>query len=186
MSVYTKSSLVLVSIFGMPLFGQTDATGGKTRDQLQQMTLQLQKGPDDEALREKIIAVAKTVIPAPVLPDEAERRMARGTEAFKEAKTISDSRYAVKEFQLATLVAPWSGDAYFNLGLAQDKAENFNASLISLKLAQLASPDSKDIKDLYYKMEFQRDKAAEQKSTAANAEAEAQRVAASEEAVFGV
>ncbi len=156
-------------ILGTPfLFAQTNAPAASPRDQLQQLTTQLQKSPDDRALREKIIALARTLVPAPALPDEAERRMARGTEAFKEAKSPDNYRDAVKEFQQATLAAPWSGDAYFNLGLAQDKAEDFEGSLGSLKLAQLASPDSKDVKDLYYKVEYQRDKAAEQDSAAAN------------------
>lgn len=59
------------------------------REQLQQMVEQLQKAPSDSALRERIIKLALTVKPSPVLPPEAERRMARGGAAFSGA---TDSR----------------------------------------------------------------------------------------------
>jgi hypothetical protein len=181
MKTYTLLALVCLSLLTPTLFGQTNAPAVSPSDQLHQLTAQLQTSPDDTALRGRIIALAQTIAPAPALPDEAERRMARGTEAFKEAKSTADFQDAVKEFQQATLAAPWSGDAYFNLGLAQDKAGDYAGSLASLKLAQLASPGSKDIKDLYYRVEYQRDKAAEQNSAAAKQQAVEQEAAAAEE-----
>jgi len=174
--------LAVVIMFAM--FYWHTAYGESPRTQLKQMVEQLQQNPNDEALREQIIHLASNLKPALKMPEEAERRMARGTEAFKEAKSISDYQAAVQEFQLATLAAPWSVDAYFNLGLAQDKAEDFEGSLRSLKLAMLASPDSKDIKDLYYKVEYQRDKAAEQNSAVAKEEARQAAEAASQAAVY--
>jgi tetratricopeptide (TPR) repeat protein len=139
------------------LVGQSDAPG--SADQLQQLTAQLQHSPGDQALREKIIALAQELKPAPELPDEAERRMARGIAAFKAAQSVADYQDAVKEFTQATLAAPWYGDAYFNLGLVQDKAEQYAAAVGSLKLALLASPGSKDIKDLMYQVEYRADQA---------------------------
>ena len=124
------------------------------REQLQQMVQQLQKSPNDNVLREKIIKLAVTLKPAPTIPDEAERHMAYGTAAFTGAKSSADYKEAVKEFEQATLAAPWYGDAYFNLGVAQDKAENYEAALRSLNLARLASPNSKDIKALIYQVEY--------------------------------
>ena len=64
--------------------------------------------------------------------------MMRGDGGIEGAKSVADYQNAAKEFEQATLAAPWYGDAYFNLGMAQDKAENFKAALRSLKLAQLA------------------------------------------------
>jgi tetratricopeptide (TPR) repeat protein len=135
------------------------ASADSPREQLKQMVEQLQKSPSDNSLREKIIKLAQKLKPAPAVPDEAERRMARGTAAFKGAKTVSDYQEAVKEFEQATLAAPWYGDAYFNLGVAQDKAENYGAALRSLKLAQLTSPGSKEIKQLIYEVEYRNEKA---------------------------
>lgn len=129
------------------------------REQLNQLVQQLQQTPTDNALREKIIKLALTVKPSPVLPSEAERRMTRGGLAFKSATSVADYRDAVKEFELATLAAPWHADAYFNLGVAQDKAEDYDAALGSLKLAAVASPDSKDAEKLSYAVEFRKEKA---------------------------
>jgi tetratricopeptide (TPR) repeat protein len=137
----------------------TTANADSPREQLQQMVEQLQRNPADTALREKIIKLAQEIKPALAIPEEAERRMARGTAAFKGAKSVADYRDAAKEFEQATLAAPWYGDAYFNLGVAQDKAENYVAAVRSLKLAQLASPEVKEIKALIYEVEYRSEKA---------------------------
>lgn len=128
------------------------------REQLNQMVEQLQKSPNDNALREKIIKLALDVRPPPAVPEEARRRMARGTAAFKGAKTKADYQDAALEFEMATKVAPWYGDAYYNLGVAQDKAEQYEAALRNLKLAQLATPDSMEIKDFTYQVEYRKEK----------------------------
>jgi len=135
------------------------ANAESPREQLKQMVEQLQQRPTDDALREQIIKLAQQLKPAPALPEEAERHMAYGAAAFTGAKAVADYKEAAKEFEQATLAAPWYGDAYFNLGVAQDKAENYAAALRSLKLALLASPDSKDIKALIYQVEYRNKKA---------------------------
>ena len=159
-SMKTRNSIfclapLLFSFVATQLAAQVPTPSG----QLQQLTAQLQHSPGDQALREKIIALAQQLKPAPALPDEAERRMARGIAAFKAAQSVADYQDAVKEFTQATLAAPWYGDAYFNLGLAQDKAEQYDAAVSSLKLALLAAPGSKDIKDLMYQVEYRADQA---------------------------
>lgn len=139
------------------------------REQLQQLTFQLQQSPNDDALRERIIKLALTVKPPPALPTEAERRMVRGGAAFNGAASVADYQAAAKEFEQATLAAPWYGDAYYNLGVAQDKAEDYDAALRSLKLAALASPDSKVAEKLSYAVEFRKEKAAKANSPEARA-----------------
>jgi tetratricopeptide (TPR) repeat protein len=129
------------------------------REQLQQMVEQLQKNLTDSVLRERIIKLGAEMKPAQAIPEEAVRRMARGTAAFKSATSSADFHDAVKEFEQAVLAAPWFADAYFNLGVAQDKAGNYEAALRSLKLAQLAALDSREIKELIYEVEYRRDKA---------------------------
>ncbi|OGT00964.1 MAG: hypothetical protein A3K04_09095 [Gallionellales bacterium RBG_16_56_9] len=148
---------LLALIFGMLMLANV-ANAESPREQLKQMIEQLQKSPTDNALREKIIRLAQTLKPAPAVPEEAERHMAYGTAAFTGAKSVADYKEAAKEFEQATLAAPWYGDAYFNLGVAQDKAENYAAALRNLNLARLASPDSKDIKALIYQVEYRNKK----------------------------
>ncbi len=149
---------LLALLFGVLLLANA-ADAESPREQLRQMVEQLQQSPNDNALREQIIKLAQSLKPALALPDEAGRRMVRGAAAFKGAKSVVDYRDAAKEFEQATLAAPWYGDAYFNLGFVQDKAENYEAALRSLKLAQLASPEVKEIKALIYEVEYRSEKA---------------------------
>ena len=155
------------------------------REQLQQMVEQLKKTPMDNALRERIIKLAVEIKPAPAVPEEAERRMVRGAVAFKSATAVAGYQDAAKEYEQATLVAPWYGDAYYNLGVAQDKAGNYKTALRSLKLALLTSPDSKEIKALIYEVEYRDEKANSPEAQAAREkEAEKRFVASLEGAKY--
>lgn len=163
----TTSKLIIIFIF--TFFSLAASAYAQTpREELQQMVDQLQKTPTDNVLREKIIKLVPTLKPSPILPPEAERRMARGAAAFKGSVSAADYQDAAKEFEQATLAAPWYGDAYFNLGVAQDRAANFEGALRSLKLAQLAAPDSKEIKALIYEVEYRQEKANSPKARAAS------------------
>ncbi len=166
------SRFIFIAIVFMALASTAHAL--TPREQLSQMVQQLQKTPNDNALREKIIKLARTIKPAPAIPEEAERRMARGVSAMKTAKTISDYKDAAREFELATLAAPWYADAYYNLGMAQNKAEDFSKAAGSLKLYLLAAPGARDAKEartLMYELEFKQEKVEKDKAkTAADAE----------------
>jgi len=63
--------------------------GSTPREQLKQYVADLQKSPDDQGLREKIIKPALTLDPKPATPEDAERFMARGAAAVKDAKVES-------------------------------------------------------------------------------------------------
>lgn len=145
--------------FAIVFVGLTTAHAANPREELKQLTAQLQSNPSDTALREKIIRLVLTMRPAPAVPEEAQRRMARGAAAFKSAKNEDDYKDAVKEFEQASLAAPWSGDIYYNLGLAQDKAGDHATAARSLKLALMASPNSRETKTLLYEVEYRADKA---------------------------
>lgn len=170
MTFRMKSAALFFSL----LLLATVAPAQSPREQFQQMVEQLQKNPSDSALRERIIKLAQELKPAPAVPEEAERRMARGMAAFKGAKSAADFQDAAKEFEQATLAAPWYGDAYFNLGVALDKAENYVAALRSLKLAQLASPEVREIKALIYEVEYRNEKANSPEMRAAKRKQQAQ------------
>lgn len=162
-------SICKLIIFGITSLALTaNAYAQSPREQLNQMVQQLQRTPSDNALRQTIIKLARTMRPVPALPPEAERRMARGSAAFTGATSVADYQVAAKEFELATLAAPWYGDAYYNLGVAQDKAEDYDAALRSLKFAALASPGNKDAEKLSYAVEFRKEKAASPEARAAN------------------
>lgn len=171
------SAKVFMMLLVLVITGHANAQS--PREQLQQMVEQLRGNPTDNALRERIIKLAQEIKPAPAIPEEAQRRLARGTAAFKDAKTTTDYQDAAREFEQATLAAPWYGDAYYNLGMAQDKAEQYEAALRSLRLAQLVAPESQEIKDLIYQVEYRHEKANSPAVREARSKAEEQRFLAS-------
>jgi len=107
---------------------------------LNQYVADLQKNPGDYALREKIIRHVQTMRPAPVVPEEAKRHLARGKAALRGAKEARDFQDAAEEFKKAILYAPWLAEGYYNLGVIQDKAGHYDDAMKNLKLHLIAVP----------------------------------------------
>jgi tetratricopeptide (TPR) repeat protein len=105
--------------------------------------------------------------PAPAVPEDAERRIARGGVALKEAKSSADYQSAAQEFEQAALAAPWLADAYYQAGMARSKAEDYAGAASAFKLYLLAAPtakNAKDVKTLMYEMEYKGEKAGKEKA----------------------
>jgi len=132
-----------------------------SQETLDQYISDLRRNPRDYALREIIINHVRAMTPAPVVSEEAERYMARGTAAVKNAKNVNDFKDAVNEFEKATLAAPWLAGAYYNLGFSQDKAGMYAEAIKSFKLYLLAAPNASDaraVKTLIYEIEYRQEK----------------------------
>ncbi len=121
---------------------------GAPAETFDQYVADLQKNPGDKALREKIIKFALTMKPAPAVPEEAERNMARGVVFFTKATDNAGYEKAIVEFEAATNAAPWLDKAYYNLGVAQEKAAMYKEAIRSLKLYLLANPRAKNIREV--------------------------------------
>ena len=137
---------------------------------LKQYMSDLQKSPNDNALREKIIRQVQTMRPAPVIPEETTKYVNRGMAAAEGAKNERDYKDAIEEFQKAVNVAPWLGGGYRNLAVMQDKAGQYSQALQNLRLYLLTNPPSADAeaaKALIYKIEYRQEKAAKESSPAA-------------------
>ena len=113
----------LVLIFGLLLVNI--ATAESPHEQLQQMVEQLQKTPNDNALREKIIRLAPTLKPSPALPDAAITFEGRAQFAFKSAKSEDDFLAAAREYEKAVAAAPWVLGYYADLCTIYEKAGKF-------------------------------------------------------------
>ena len=164
-----KVSNILSAIFFL-LFCVSIAQAQSPQATLTQYLADLQKSPNDNALREKIIRHVQTMKQKPPIPEEAERYMARGAAAVKGAKTEKDFQDAATEFEKASLAAPWLPAVYYNLGITQDKAGRYKEAIQSLKLYLLAAPDASDakaVKNLTYEIEYRQEKAAKESSPAA-------------------
>jgi tetratricopeptide (TPR) repeat protein len=155
---------VLIIFVALQLYS-TQAHAQSPQQTLNQYIADLQKNPNDYALREKIIKHVQTMRPAPAIPEEAKRYIARGKAAFKGAKEVKDFNEAAEEFKKALLAAPWLAEGYYNLGVVQDKAGQYAAAMDSLKLYIIAAPNATDVekvKELIYEIEYRQEKAAKE------------------------
>jgi hypothetical protein len=89
------------------------------------MVAQLQKTPTDNALREKIIKLARTMKPLPAVPDAAVAFEGRAQFAFRSAKSEGDFLAAAREYEKAVAVAPWVPGYYADLCTIYEKAGKF-------------------------------------------------------------
>jgi tetratricopeptide (TPR) repeat protein len=130
---------------------------------LMQYVSDLQKSPNDYALRQRIVEHAQTMQPAPAIPEQARRHYVRALTLFEDAKQPSDSAEAVEEFRQALLIAPWWGEAYMKMGLALETAQRYEEAIASLKLFMATRPHAELLRktqDEIYKIEARRDRAA--------------------------
>jgi tetratricopeptide (TPR) repeat protein len=145
------------------------------QETLNQYIADLRKNPNDYALREKIIKHVQTMKPAPAVPDEAKRHLVRGKAAFNGAKEARDFQDAADEFKKALLYAPWLAEGYYNLGVIQDKAGQYDDAMKNLKFYLIAAPkapDTEKVKELVYEIEYRKEKAAKDKDATARKAAE--------------
>jgi len=119
---------------------------------LNQYISDLQKNPNDSALREKIIKFVQEMKPAPVIPGEAEKSADRAEYVVKSAKTEADFADAAKEYEKALLIAPWVSAYYFNLSLVYEAAGQPLKAAHSLQWYLLATPDAQDAREIRKKI----------------------------------
>jgi tetratricopeptide (TPR) repeat protein len=89
--------------------------------------------------------------------DEARRHFDRGMAAVEIVKAQEDYEVAMEEFKQAAMLAPEWPDAFYNLGLVQEKAGRLKDAADSLKIYLKLAPDATDadtVKSLINKLEF--------------------------------
>jgi tetratricopeptide (TPR) repeat protein len=118
--------------------------GSSPREQLKQYVADLQKNPDDRALREKIIRLVLTITPKPSVPPEALESEGAAEFAFKNAKSSANYADAARQYEKALLAAPWVAADYFNLGVAKEKADLPRNAIESFELYLMAAPEAED------------------------------------------
>lgn len=160
------------------------------REALKQHVADLQKNPDDRALREKIVGLAANLKPPPAIPAEAKRPFFKAATFFKEAKDKGGFDLAIKAYKEALLLAPWWPEANYNLAQAQEAAGLYAEAIESLKLYQLTGPKGADADEAEQKLyaleakielaQKEKEKKAREAAVAAAARAEEERTFAGE------
>lgn len=112
------------------------------REDFDRLVQEAQAAPADDKLRERIIAAALALKPVPAVPAEARRHFVRAQAAVEMAKAEQEFAEAASEFEKGLRIAPWHADAYYNLGLVQEKAGQFLAASRNLKLYLQAAPNA--------------------------------------------
>ena len=131
----------------------TSAYAQSPREQLNQMVHQLQKTPNDNALREKIIKLAMEIKPAPSIPEEAREPFVMGATVLKRASGPAGASKAVDLFTQAISIAPWFADAYYNRAIAREAAGQFEPAIDDLKLYlgfKLTNAERREAQDKIY------------------------------------
>ncbi|WP_339717116.1 tetratricopeptide repeat protein [uncultured Sneathiella sp.] len=92
--------------------------------------------------RKKAIAAVRSLSVPPAIPEEARRHAIRGETIMTGADSIADFKRAAREFEDASVLAPWWGSIYYNLGLAHEASKNAQGALAAFKLFLVAEPNA--------------------------------------------
>jgi hypothetical protein len=163
-------------VFSFTIFNFVNVHAQTSQDTLNQYISDLQKNPDNFALKEKIIRHVQTMKKVPAVPEEARRHHVMAVTLLKDAKDAGDYAFAVEEFKAAMLAAPWWPTAYSDLSVALKGAELYNEAINALKLYLLSGPSEKDARqaqDQIYVLEAKKKKQTESHTAALQKEAEA-------------
>ncbi len=139
--------IVSAILLALGLAAGSTLAAASPREELAQKVEQLKAKPSDNALREAIIKLAQSITPPPAVPEAAREQFVTGSAIAKAAKDASGQKLAIKKFGEALKTAPWWGDAYYNLAVAQELAGQFDAAIGSLKLYLLTNPNEKEARE---------------------------------------
>jgi tetratricopeptide (TPR) repeat protein len=142
-----------------PAMAETSADGPQD---ILSLVGSLQKNPHDDDLRRKIIVLAREA--KPEILEEARRYFVKGTTHAKSANKPEEQKRAIKSFKEALNLAPWWGDAYYNLAIAQELAGEYREAGQSLAFYIQTSPgkqESRDAQDHIYALEAKQETANE-------------------------
>ena len=133
---------------------------------LNQYVSDLQKNPNDYALREKIIKHVQTMKQKPAIPEEARRHFVEGNTLLKAAKDQRGYGLARDAYRQCLLVAPWWADAYNNYAVALELSGQFDDAANALKLYIATNPgesEARKAQDKIYEIGAKKKIAAQEK-----------------------
>jgi tetratricopeptide (TPR) repeat protein len=108
------------------------------RRQFDAYMLEFRSKPDDASLRQKIIALVRTMTPEPEIPQIAQDSFSQATAQLKTAARPEEFKAAAKLFEQAAAQAPWYADADYFAGTAYVRAGDFDGVRRNLELYQAA------------------------------------------------
>ncbi len=109
-------------------------------------------------LRKKIIQLASTMQPSPAVPEDAQAAFVQGNTIMKSARTAADYNLAVGKYRAAVNRAPWWGNAYYNLAMAENAAGQPDLAKQWMELYIFTRPkDAAEAQNKIYEIEAQQE-----------------------------
>jgi len=145
--------LLLLFAIAVPTPAQTAKLAGPSRQQAADVAARKQLAAyvadfhnhsEDAELRDKIIELAKTLKPAPVVPQVVRADSAKAVAQVKSASTAEDFKAAAKLFEQVAVQAPWYADAYYNAAGAYAKAKDYDSAKRNLTVYMAAARPGTD------------------------------------------
>jgi len=104
------------------------AADATARKQLAVYMADFRSHPDDAELRDKIIDLAKSLKPAPAIPQAARADFTKAAAQLKTASTAADYKAVAGLFEQVAAQAPWYAGAYYNAASAYAKAAELDSA----------------------------------------------------------
>ena len=118
-----------------------------SRAQLAAYLADFQSHPDDGALRGMIIELAKSLDPAPEIPQRAQDDFTKATAQMASASSGDTFETVAQLFEHVAVQAPWYAEAYYNAAFAHAKANAFDGARRNLTLYLTAVRPGVDIQN---------------------------------------
>ncbi len=148
------------------------------------LVARLKVEPSNTAVREQIIRTASEMKPLPAIPEAAREHFVMGNTLAKNAKDAAGQKLAADSFNEALKIAPWWGDAYYNLARVQELAGQIDSAESSLKFYILSAPgeaEARKAQDRIYELRAQKKLAENEAKATADKEAQQRAAAAAAE-----
>ena len=107
----------------------------------------LQKNPKDESLREKVIQLSFSLAEPPPIPEEARQLFLLATSQIKQADTSAKLDQPIALLRKALEIAPWWGNAYYNLSRALEMRGQFDDAIRQLNYYVESKPPEADARE---------------------------------------
>jgi len=172
----TILSVPILALLLVAIAAPAQAQTASPQQTLNQYVSDLQRSPNDTALREKIIALVQTMHPAPAITEEARRHYIVGKTLSDGAKKPEDFTDAIAEYRSALLAAPWWPEAIRDFALTLEAAERFDEAIAYVKLYMATNPGeerTRAAQDELYKIEARQKLAAKARVEESAAKADA-------------
>lgn len=165
-----RTALVVVGSMIVALAPARARAQASPSETLRQYVLELQKTPDDAAVRERIIRFVQTMNPAPELPEDARRACIEGQTLFRLAKEQRGGfDLSIDAYRQCLLLAPWLPEAYNNYAFALEAAGRFDEAIAAARLYLASNPgpeEARRAQDKIYEIGAEKKLAAARRSAA--------------------